>query len=216
MKGRLFVLEGLDGSGKATQTARLAAALTARGRNVRAVSFPDYDSPSSALVKMYLGGAFGDTPGAVNAWAASTFYAVDRYASYKTGWESFYRAGGLVLADRYTTSNIIHQCAKLEKREWAGFVAWLRELEYGKMGIPAPDRVLFLDVEPAVSRPLLQSRGETDIHERDFAYLEQCRAVALWCVESQGWVSIQCTAEGQMLPVDEISGRILKVVEAGL
>ena len=118
MNGKLIVIEGLDGSGKATQTALLEKTLLAQGLPVRKVSFPDYQSDSSALVRMYLSGKFGPKADDVNAYAASCFYAVDRYASYKTGWQSFYRQGGIVLADRYTTSNAIHQCAKLPPREW--------------------------------------------------------------------------------------------------
>ena len=123
-KGKLLVLEGLDGSGKATQAKLLAAHLAGSGRRVMEVTFPDYESDSSALVKMYLSGQFGSRPDDVNPYAASSFYAVDRYASYKTKWGSFYEAGGIVIADRYTTSNAVHQCSKLPPDQWDGFLRW--------------------------------------------------------------------------------------------
>jgi len=140
-KGKLLVLEGLDGSGKATQAKLLAAHLAGSGRRVMEVTFPDYESDSSALVKMYLSGQFGSRPDDVNPYAASSFYAVDRYASYKTKWGSFYEAGGIVIADRYTTSNAVHQCSKLPPDQWDGFLRWAFEYEYQLLGLPAPDAV---------------------------------------------------------------------------
>ena len=140
-KGRLLVLEGLDGSGKATQAKLLAAHLAGSGRRVMEITFPDYESDSSALVKMYLSGQFGSRPDDVNPYAASSFYAVDRYASYKTKWGSFYEAGGIVIADRYTTSNAVHQCSKLPPDQWDGFLRWAFEYEYQLLGLPAPDAV---------------------------------------------------------------------------
>ena len=118
MSGKLIVIEGLDGSGKATQTALLCEALEKMGKKIRRITFPDYKEPSSALIKMYLGGEFGDDPGAVNAYAASSFYAVDRFASFIKFWKDFYLAGGLVIADRYATSNAIYQMGKLPKSGW--------------------------------------------------------------------------------------------------
>ena len=147
--GKLVVIEGLDGSGKATQTALLAEVLQ-QEHPVQVLSFPDYKNPSSTLVRMYLAGEFGTNPGDVNAYAASAFYAVDRYASFKASWADFYSREGLVLADRYTTSNAIHQCAKLPQGEWQAFVDWLYDFEYGKMDIPQPDLVICLDVDPLV------------------------------------------------------------------
>ena len=145
-KGTLIVLEGLDGSGKATQAKLLAQHLKEAGKNVQEITFPDYASDSSALVKMYLAGQFGDKPDDVNAYAASTFYSVDRYASYKQDWGAFYEAGGLVIADRYTTSNAVHQASKLPEEERSAFLNWLFELEYGKLGLPKPDLVVYLEM----------------------------------------------------------------------
>ena len=129
-RGKLIVLEGLDGSGKATQAKRLAAALAAEGRPVREITFPNYESDSSALVRMYLAGQFGEKPDDVNAYAASSFYAVDRYAGYKADWGKFYEEGGILIADRYTTSNAVHQCSKLPPEQWESFLGWLFVFNY--------------------------------------------------------------------------------------
>ena len=133
--GKLIVIEGLDGSGKGTQAELLAKNLEAQGKAVRKISFPDYVSDSSALVKMYLSGQFGSRPEDVNAYAASTFYAVDRFASFKRDWGGFYEDGGIVVADRYTTSNAVHQCSKLPQEQWDAFLAWLFDFEYHLLGM---------------------------------------------------------------------------------
>ena len=138
-KGKLIVVEGLDGSGKATQAKLLARHLTEQGFSVREITFPDYESDSSALIKMYLAGQFGDKPDDVNAYAASSFFAVDRYASYKKDWGSFYENGGIIIADRYTTSNAVHQCSKLPPEQWESFLDWLFDYEFHLLGLPAPD-----------------------------------------------------------------------------
>ena len=156
--GKLIIFEGLDGSGKGTQTKLTADRLRQRGADLRQITFPNYESNSSALVKMYLAGEFGEHPDDVNAYAASSFYAVDRFASYKTDWGEFYREGGLVLSDRYTTSNAVHQCSKLPPMHWDGFLNWLFDFEYKKIGIPTPNEVIYLAVDPEVSQRLLTER----------------------------------------------------------
>ncbi len=218
--GKLVVIEGLDGSGKTTQTARLAETLAARGERFRMVNFPNYQSPSSALVRMYLGGEFGQDPMQVNAYAASAFYAVDRYASWKTDWGAFYGEGGLILADRYTTSNAIHQCSKLPKAQWETYLAWLTDFEYEKLGIPRPDLVICLDVEPAHSQALLCSRyggdAQKDIHERDMGYLARSREAARWCAERLGWMVISCSGAGGIRPFDDIAADIDSTMQDAL
>lgn len=214
---KLIVIEGLDGSGKATQAKKLTQALAERGLPVREVSFPDYDSDSSALVRMYLSGQFGTDPQDVNAYAASTFYAVDRFASYKKDWCRDY-ARGLIVADRYTTSNAVHQCSKLPKEQWGAFLDWLFDFEYKKLGIPAPDCVIYLNVDPQVSQSLMTARyygdeGKKDIHERDLAYLKHSREAAQYCAEKLGWLIVDCCRDGQMRPIAEIHESILKLLE---
>ena len=213
---KLIVIEGLDGSGKATQAKRLAEGLSDRGLPVRKVSFPDYDSPSSALVKMYLAGEFGDRPSDVNAYAASTFYAVDRYASFMKDWRLDY-ARGVVIADRYTTSNAIHQCSKLEPGEWDGFLQWLFDLEYQKMGIPQPDLVVYLRVDPEVSQALMLSRysgheERRDIHEKDLDYLRRCQRAADYCAARLGWTVVECCEGGGMRAIESIQAEIIGLI----
>lgn len=220
-KGRLIVLEGLDGSGKATQAALLVQSLAARGLPVRGITFPNYKSDSSALVRMYLAGAFGSRPGDVNAYAASAFFSVDRYAGYKADWGGFYAAGGILVADRYTTSNAVHQCAKLPKAEWDGFLDWLFCFEYEQLGIPAPDAVVYLRVDPAVSQRLLAERyagdeSKKDIHERDTAYLARSRAAAEYCAARFGWRAVECAGASGMRPAGEIGQDIVQFVLEGL
>lgn len=213
--GKLIIFEGLDGSGKGTQAALTAQKLRQRGVMLRQVTFPDYDSESSALVKMYLSGRFGQKPDDVNAYAASSFYAVDRFASYKTDWGAFYREGGLVLSDRYTTSNAVHQCSKLPPAQWDGFLNWLFDFEYKKIGIPEPDLVLYLAVDPEVSQKLLENRyhgdeSKKDIQEKDREYMARSRAAAEYCARTLGWQRIECTCAGRaMRPVEEINAEIL-------
>ena len=220
--GNLIILEGLDGSGKGTQADLTAQKLTQRGCDLRKITFPDYASESSALVKMYLSGQFGEKPDDVNAYAASAFYAVDRYASYKTDWGEFYREGGLVISDRYTTSNAVHQCSKLPPMHWDGFLNWLFDFEYKKFGIPAPDDVIYLAVDPEVSQRLMTERyhgdeGKKDIQEKDREYMARSRAAAEYCAKTLGWHRIECTANGPegkaMRSIEEINAEIIAEIE---
>ena len=216
--GRLAVIDGLDGSGKTTQFDRLSEYLDNRGTSYRRICFPDYGEPSSALVKMYLAGEFGGSADAVNAYAASSFYAVDRYASYKRFWEEDYLAGRLILAARYTTSNAIHQMAKLPREEWDGYLAWLEDYEYEKLGLPRPTAVAFLDMPTEVSQRLLSHRyagdeSRKDIHERDLAYLRRCRETALYAAERLGWEVVNCALDGAPLPAEEITAHLIQLIE---
>ena len=214
MAGKLIVIEGLDGSGKATQAALLTENLRKKGCCVRQITFPNYESDSSALIKMYLRGDFGQHPGDVNAYAASSFYAVDRYAGFKSDWGRFYRDGGVIVADRYTTSNAVHQCAKLPQEQWSHFLQWLFDYEYGLLGIPAPDRVIYLQVDPALSQQLMSQRyhgdeAKKDIHERDLAYLASARAAAEYCAGLLGWDTVACASGGAMRTVEDIAADVL-------
>lgn len=216
--GRLIVLDGLDGSGKSTQFDRLDAYMAANGTSYRRICFPDYDQPSSSLVKLYLSGAFGSTPDAVNAYAASSFYAVDRYASYKQFWEQDYRSGMCILAARYTTSNAIHQMPKLPKTEWNAYLDWLEHYEYTLLGLPRPDLVLFLDMPPEISQRLMTGRyggdeSKKDIHERDVAYLLHCREAALYAARRLGWTIVPCGAQGQPFAPEAITRTLIAEIE---
>ena len=209
MKGKLIVFEGTDGSGKATQTKLLVQALERQGLAVRQLTFPRYDQDSSMLVRMYLGGAFGADPSAVNPYAASTFYAVDRYASYVQDWGRWYEAGGLVVTDRYTTSNAVHQAGKLPDGECQSYLRWLFHFEYDLMGLPRPDLVIYLDLPAELSAALRrqreQSTGATaDIHEADDAYLRRCRENALRVVTFDGWRRIDCSRNGNLRTPEDI------------
>lgn len=215
--GKLIVIEGLDGSGKATQANLLYEILNSKGLAVKKVTFPDYESDSSAPVRMYLSGKLSDRPDGVNAYAASSFYAVDRYISFKTGWEKLYNDGGIIVADRYTTSNGVHQCSKLPSEQWNGFMDWLYDYEYKKIGIPKPDAVIYLDMSPEVSQKLMSKRyqgdeSKKDIHEKDKAYLEKSRKAAYFCVEHDNWTKIKCDNGETPLTIEEISKKILEAV----
>jgi len=209
----LIVLEGLDGSGKSTQLALLRDWFIAQGTTPVTIKLPDYEDGSSLLVRQYLAGRFGSRPGDVNAYAASLFYAVDRYANFRLKWEADYRAGRVILADRYTTSNAYHQATKLPPEEWPAFFAWLGDTEYGKLGIPKPDLVFYLDMPLDVSRVLISARykgdeARRDIHEADFAYLARCREAALAAADAMGWQRITCAENGAPFTVEEIHERI--------
>ena len=176
------------------------------------LSFPDYNDPSSTLVKMYLHGEIG-TLEEVNPYGASLFFTVDRYASYCRHWRPDYEAGKILVADRYSTSNIPHQMSRLPKEEWDSFLDWLCDVEYNKAGLPRPTAVVYMDVDPEVSRRLLSERyhgdeSKRDIHEADFAYLQHCRSAALYGAEKQGWHILSCTEQGEMLPREVIAEKI--------
>ena len=215
--GKLIVIEGLDGSGKSTQLELLESNLRQQGVDCKAVSFPNYESPSSTLVKMYLGGEFGKRPNDVNAFAASVFYTVDRYASFKSDWGKYYENGGTVVSGRYTTSNAVHQCSKLPESEWENFLEWLYDFEYQKVGIPKPDKVIFLDMPIEVSQKLLSKRyegdeGKKDIHEKDTEYLDRCRKAAIFTAKYSGWDIIPCAKDGEARTIEEIAEDVLKSV----
>lgn len=223
MQGRLYVIDGLDGSGKSTQAQRVYEALCSRGEQVRLISFPDYEDESSALVRMYLRGGFSGGVDGVNAYAASSFYAVDRYASYMRHWKQQYEEGWIILATRYVSSNAIHQMGKLPQEEWRSFLDWLSDFEYTKLGLPRPDRIVFLDMPRVVADVLIEHRyrgdeSKKDIHERDRAYLRQCGKTAAYAAAAEGWSVIPCAVpdgQGGWAPRPEsgITEEILRVLD---
>ena len=216
--GKLIVLEGLVGSGKGTHAGLLANRLRDEGYKVKKITFPDYNERSSVLVKMYLGGEFGNKPEDVNAYAASSFYAVDRYASYKKYWKSFYESGGIIIADRYTTSNATHQMGKLDSAQWDSFLAWLSDYEYEKLGLPQPDVTLYLDMDPDISQKLMTGRyhgdeGKKDIHEKDLSYLRFCRKSALYAAEHWDWKVVRLCDDQRAFSKEENAEKIYQIVK---
>ena len=219
--GKLIVIEGTDGSGKSTQFRLLSEHLEKDGTAFKHLVFPRYQEESSALIRMYLGGTFGTKPTDVNAYAASTFYAVDRYASYKMDWGSWYEEGGLVLSDRYTTSNAVHQASKQPEETRKDFLSWLYDFEYDKLGLPRPDLVIYLDVPTDFTEKLLRRREQNtnttaDIHEQDNEYLATCRRTGRAAAEYDGWNLISCVQDGAMRSIEDIHNEIYRLVQACL
>ena len=219
--GKLIVIEGTDGSGKSTQFRMLSQHLDQDTIEFKHLVFPRYKEESSALIRMYLGGQFGSKPSDVNAYAASSFYAVDRYASYKMDWGQWYENGGLVLSDRYTTSNAVHQASKepAEKRE--EYLHWLYDFEYAKLGLPKPDLVIYLDVPTDFTQKLLRQREaatntSADIHEQDMAYLATCRETGRAAAAYYGWTVISCVRDGEMRSIEDIHNEIYRHVKSCL
>ena len=219
--GKLIVIEGTDGSGKSTQFRLLTERVAAEGREFRKLVFPQYSEPSSALIRMYLGGEFGTKPADVNAYAASAFYAVDRFASYKKVWGEWYENGGLVLSDRYTTSNAVHQASKEPEEKQLEYLKWLYEFEYDKLGLPCPDLTIYLDVPTDFTEKMMRSREaatntQADIHEKDMEYLATCRRMGKKAAKYYGWTVIDCVRDGQMRSIDDIHEEIYRHVRNSL
>ena len=215
--GIFIDLEGLDGSGKTTQTELICKRLQADGIDYRQIKLPDYESDSSILVRKYLAGDFGKNAGDVNAYAASVLYAADRFASYTEKWGEDYRNGKLIFADRYTPANALYQMTKLDKADWDPFLEWLFDFEYEKIGIPAPDKVIFLDMPVEVSQRLMTTRyngdeSKKDVHEANVEFLNACREAALYAADKYGWSVISCAENGEPLPIDVINDKVYKIL----
>ncbi len=216
-KGRIIVLEGLDGCGKSTQLELAVQSLTERGADCRRISFPEYGSDSGRIISRYLE---GDIPceGEIGAYAASSFYAIDRYISFVNDWKRDYDRGATILSGRYTSSNIIYQMTKADDREI--FLNWLTDYEYNKLGLPKPDMVIFLDMPPEVSQKLLSKRYEgdeskKDIHERNRGFLDECRKSAQYAAELLGWRIISCAKDGSARDIKEIHEEIMRAIDNG-
>ena len=220
--GKLIIIEGTDGSGKQTQTGLLYEKLCEiKGREkVKKISFPNYESKASEPVKMYLAGEFGKKADSVNAYAASVLFSVDRFASFKTEWEEFYSSGGIVLSDRYTISNMIHQASKIKDREEREkYLDWLVDLEWNKIGIPEPDLVFFLDIPFDVSQKLMQNRKNKitgdkvkDIHEQDAEYLRNAYNIAKELAIKYKWNIVDCVENDKLRSIEEINGRMMEII----
>jgi dTMP kinase len=221
LKGKLIIIEGVDSSGKATHAKMLYERLLGENNNVKKVEFPNYSSQSSALVKMYLNGDFGDKPEDVNPYAASVFFAIDRFASYRTLWKNFYDNGGIVVSDRYTMSNMIHQAAKIiDSAEKKAFLDWLWDLEFVKLGIPVPDSVIFLDMPPEYAISLMKDRknkftgqNEKDIHENNIEYLLESYYNACDIAKLYDWNRVYCVKDGKIKDIADIHKDIYSIVK---
>ena len=219
--GKLIVIEGTDGSGKSTQFRLLTERVAAEGRTFQKLVFPQYAEDSSALIRMYLRGEFGTKPSDVSAYAATAFFAVDRYASYKKVWGQWYEDGGLILSDRYTTSNAVHQASKEPEEKQGEFLKWLYELEYDKLGLPCPDLVIYLDVPTDFTEKMMRGREAAtnttaDIHEQDMEYLTTCRRTGRAAADFYHWTVINCVKDGAMRSIEDIHEEIYRHVAAYL
>ena len=218
MNGKLIVIEGLDGSGKSTQTALIKQKIEQSGKTIKQIKLPDYESESSALVRMYLAGEFGSDPSDVNTFATSLFYTVDRYANYSKVWKEDYLNGTVILADRYTTSNAVHQMVKLPKDKWDEYLIWLEDIEYNKVRIPKPDLVFFLDMPVDISQKLMTARyngeeSKKDVHEANVAYLNACHETALYAADKLGWIVINCAQNNEPRSIEDINNDIYKEIK---
>ena len=216
--GKLIVIEGLDGSGKSTQVELLKERFEKENKKIKQIKLPNYESNSCALVKMYLGGEFGTKPEDVNAYAASTFYAVDRFASFKQVWgKDYLDKSTTILADRYATSNAVHQMVKLPENEWADYLEWLEDFEYNKLQIPKPNLVIFLDMPIDVSQKLMTARYKgdevkKDVHESNVEYLKKCRVAVDFAAERLGWKMVSCSKNGEPLSKSTINDSIFSLI----
>ena len=220
MCGKLIVIEGLDGCGKNTQTDLLVKYLESKNQKVKHLSFPNYNSPYSSLVKMYLNSEFGQNPEEINPYAVSSFFAIDRFTDYCKEWKEFYENDYIIVCDRYTTSNAIYQMCKLEQNSWDEYLKWLYDYEYCKLKIPKPDIVIYLKGNIEISQNLLKERyhGDTskkDFHESNILFLEKCERAADYVSKKDGWLEVECCKSERMESVEEIHGKILKLFEGG-
>lgn len=219
--GKLIVIEGTDSSGKETQTKKLYERIKENRKNVIKISFPNYESPACEPVKMYLAGEFGDKAQEINPYPVSTMYAIDRYASYKKDWGKVYNSDGIIVTDRYTTSNMVHQASKLEdEEEKKSYLEWLCDLEYNKMELPKPDVVIFLNMPSEMAKKLMAERKnkitgekEKDIHEKDYEYLKKSYENACFIAKQERWVEIECVKDGKLKSIEEIGKEIYRIVE---
>lgn len=215
--GKLIVIDGLDGSGKATQTKILTGILKSRGELVRHIEYPNYESKSSDLVKLYLNGEISRDPFSVNAYATTSFYACDHYIQYEIDWKHDYLANKTIVSNRYVSSNVIHQMVKLPKNKWDVFLNWLYDYEFDKLGLPKENKLIYLDVDPLISQKLIDNRynniDKKDIHEKNINYLLNCREAALYAAKLLNWNVIRCDNGSQIMSIEQISKQILKLID---
>ena len=221
--GKLIAIDGVDASGKQTHTELLASYFENSGKKVKRLSFPVYECESSALVKLYLNGSMGKNAQDVDAYAASTFFAADRFVTFRMDWHKDYEdKDTLIIADRYVSSNMIHQASKIEDiAEKDRFLDWLYDFEFNMYKIPEPDMTVFLDMPPKYGKMLISGRNnkfsgeeKLDIHESDFSYLEKSYENAKYVASKFGWRTVPCVKDGNIRPIPDIQADIVKIVES--
>ncbi|MFK4786012.1 dTMP kinase [Fusobacterium sp. MFO224] len=220
--GKIIVIEGTDSSGKETQTRELYKKLKKEGYNVRKLTFPNYESRACEPVKMYLAGEFGKVALDINPYPISTMFAIDRYASYKKDWQTFYDEGGIIITDRYVQSNMIHQGSKLvNEKEKKDYISWLEDLEFNKIGIPKADLVIFINMPLKFAKKLMEKRNnkitgekEKDIHEKDEVYMEKSYNNACEISKVRGWKEVECVEKDRLKTIEEISKNIFNIVKS--
>lgn len=210
----LFVIDGLDGCGKSTQFELLKEKFA----DAHFITFPYYNTNSGKIVSDYLGGKFPENVPSVSAYSASAIYAVDRYTSFKTHWQELYESGAPVISARYTTSNAIYQMTKLQKSDWDSYLDWLYDFEYEKLGLPRPDKTVFLDMPVEISQKLLSARydgdeSKKDIHEQNVDFLKACREAALYVAKRDGWIIIPCNKGDEPRTIEEINADLRRIIE---
>ena len=219
--GKLFVIDGTDGSGKQTQFNKLQERLDKENIEYKTVSFPNYESPSSSLVKMYLSGEFGTNAQEISPYIASTFYAADRYATFKTGYQDYYDKGGIILADRYTTANMVHQAGKIkDKKERDKFLKWLWDFEFNLYKLPIPTEVFFLNMPVEKSIELMENREnkftheeKKDIHEANKEHLLDSYNAACQVAKEYNWYEIKCVKDNKIRTIEDIHEEIYNEIK---
>lgn len=219
--GKLFVIEGTDSSGKQTQLEELKRRFEKEKIEYKSVSFPNYESNSSELVKIYLSGELAENPKEISPYIASTFYAADRYVTFKREYEKYYNNGGIILADRYTTSNMVHQAGKIEDaEERKKFLDWLWDFEFNLYGLPVPTQIIFLNMPTEYAIKLMKNRKnkftneeKKDIHERNLEHLKDAYNEALKVSKKYNWYEIKCIKDNRISTIDDIHEEIFKEIK---
>jgi dTMP kinase len=218
--GKLIVIDGLDGSGKHTQLEYLYSYLEKKNVKVHKIAFPMYDSEGCIFVKKYLAGEFGSDPSDTSAYTSSLFFALDRYYSYKKEWKKLLEEeNSVVIADRYTTANAVHQLSKLDKSEWDAFLEWLFDTEFSKLGLPSPDAVIYLELLPDIAIDLINKRSVADsrakdIHEKDSGFLYRSYEAAMYASDKLSWKRIKCYENNEIRKREDIALEISEFVDS--
>jgi len=209
---KLFVIEGADASGKATQAKLLKERLEKEGNPVSLFSFPRYETETGKMVKRYLNGEFGSLD-EVKPEFAALLYSLDKFAAAGEI-EQALSSGKIVVCDRFTASNAAHQGAKFKDNEGRKkFISWIQSVE---SSLPKPAATVYLDVPVPVSQELMKNRGEKDLHESDAKYLENVRRTYLLLSEEHNWIKIDCVEESKLLSRESIHESVWSEIQSFL